>query len=248
MDQAGSCLCKSLKTLNIMSSSPTTIDTLYSVNTPEGIALKLAPAGPVLRFYAWLVDTMIRGIVIITIASVLAFLDKTGSGIMLILIFLIEWFYPVYFELFHAGKTPGKSIFGLFVALENASPITPAASLIRNLLRFVDFLPLGYGFGLICVMSNNRFQRIGDIVAGTVVLHKDTLQRNIDQDDVTPVAPTRPLQLAEQQALIQFYQRRHLLSEDRAEELAKVSGPLVNEQFSAADYLSGMGRWIMGKR
>jgi len=231
-------------------SSPdiTPIDTLYSINTPEGIALKLAPAGPVLRFYAWLVDTMIRTVVIIVIAMGLAYLDNTGSGILLISVFLIEWFYPVYFELFHNGKTPGKSTFGLFVAQENASPVTPAASLIRNLLRFVDFLPFAYGFGLICLMSNNRFQRIGDIVAGTVVLHKDVIQQNAEQSEIAAVAPPRPLQLAEQQALIRFYQRRHLLSDERAEELAKFSGPLVDEQSNASDYLSGMGRWIMGKR
>jgi len=232
-----------------MSSSPTApIDTLYSINTPEGIALKLSPAGPVLRFYAWLVDTLIRGSIIIVLAIALAFLDRTGSGIMLILAFFIEWFYPVYFELFHEGKTPGKSLFGLFVAQENASPVTPAASLIRNLLRFVDFLPFAYGFGLICIMSNRRFQRIGDIVAGTVVLHKDNLQKTTNQTDIPALAPPRPLQLAEQQALISFYQRRPTLNDERAEELAKLSGPLVEEQPLAADYLSGMGRWIMGKR
>ena len=88
----------------IKSSQALPIDTLYSVNTPEGIALKLAPAGPVLRFYAWLVDTLIRTTVIIAIAMVLGFMGKTGSGITLILVFLIEWFYPVYFELFHQGK------------------------------------------------------------------------------------------------------------------------------------------------
>ena len=232
-----------------MSSSPVIpIDTLYSINTPEGIALKLAPAGPVLRFYAWLVDTLIRTVVIISLAMTLSFLGNTGNGILLILVFLIEWFYPVYFELFHDGKTPGKATFGLFVAQENASPVTPAASLIRNLLRFVDFLPFAYGFGLICLMSNNRFQRIGDIVAGTVVLHKDVIKKDAEDTEIKAVAPPRPLQLAEQQALIRFYQRRHLLSEERAEELAKFADPLVNEQSNAADYLSGMGRWIMGKR
>lgn len=232
----------------IKSSQTAPIDTLYSVNTPEGIALKLAPAGPVLRFYAWLVDTLIRYSVIIVIVVILGFMGRTGSGITLILVFLIEWFYPVYFELFHHGKTPGKSIFRLFVAQENASPVTPAASLIRNLLRFVDFLPFAYGFGLICLMTNKRFQRIGDIVAGTVVLHQDSLLKNANQQEIMPIAPPRPLQLAEQLAIIQFYQRRPLLSDERAEELAKFSGPLIQGQLSASDYLSGMGHWIMGKR
>lgn len=226
----------------------TTIDTLYSVNTPEGIALRLAPAGPVLRFYAWLMDTLIRVGINIVLYIVLLTLDETGMGIYLILTFMIEWFYPVYFEIFHQGKTPGKSMFGLFVAMENASPVTAVASLIRNLLRFVDFLPFAYGFGLLCMLSNQRFQRIGDMVAGTVVLHQDVKMQVIDQQAVVPVAPPFPLQLPEQQALMRFYQRRPLISEERAEELARLSGPLVADKSSAADYLAAVGSWIMGKR
>jgi uncharacterized RDD family membrane protein YckC len=225
-----------------------TIDTLYSINTPEGVALRLMPAGPVLRFYAWLIDTGIRFAVMIALVMVFAFLDDLGDGLILIAFFLLEWLYPVYFELFHNGKTPGKSMMGLFVAQENASPITPASSLIRNLLRFVDFLPFAYGFGLICILSNNRFQRIGDIVAGTVVLHVEAIQPLSEQENIVAEAPPRPLKLEEQQAIINFYQRRATLSEERAEELAKVAGPLVENKTSAADYLSGMGRWIMGKR
>jgi len=223
------------------------IDTVYSIHTPEGVALRLMPAGPVLRFYAWLIDTAIRFAVMIGLFIVLANFDNLGEGILLILIFLIEWLYPVYFELFHHGKTPGKSMMGLFVAQENASPITPASSLIRNLLRFVDFLPFAYGFGLVCILSNNRFQRIGDIVAGTVVLHSEVIP-SLKEVDIAAEAPPRPLTLDEQQAIINFYQRRSTLSEERAEELAKVTGSLVKDKTSAADYLSGMGRWIMGKR
>jgi len=226
----------------------TTIDTLYSINTPEGIALRLAPAGPVLRFYAWFTDTLIRVGINIVLYIVLLTLDETGMGIYLILTFFIEWFYPVYFELFHQGKTPGKSMFGLFVAMENASPVTPVASLIRNLLRFVDFLPFAYGFGLLCMLSNQRFQRIGDMVAGTVVLHQDVRSQVVDQQTVTPIAPAFPLQLAEQQAVMRFYQRRPFISEERAEELARLSGPLVADKSPAADYLAAVGSWIMGKR
>lgn len=178
----------------------------------------------------------------------LTYFERAGTGVFLILAFLVEWFYPVYFEVFHQGKTPGKAMFGLFVAQENASPVTPVASLIRNLLRFVDFMPLCYGFGLLCLLSNSRFQRIGDIVAGTVVLHEDVIKQTQQETDVEPVTPPVPLLLNEQQALISFYQRRPMLSEERAEELAKISGPLVGDRTAAADYLSGMGRWIMGKR
>jgi uncharacterized RDD family membrane protein YckC len=201
-----------------------------------------------LRFYAWLIDSLIRGTVMIFMLWGLTYFDRAGTGVFLILAFLIEWFYPVYFEIFNQGKTPGKSMFGLFVAQENASPVTPVSSLIRNLLRFVDFMPFCYGFGLLCVLSNSRFQRIGDIVAGTVVLHEDVIKQSKQEINVEPITPPVPLLLNEQQALISFYQRRPMLSEERAEELAKISGPLVSDRTSAADYLSGMGSWIMGKR
>lgn len=225
-----------------------TIDTRYSIHTPEGVALRLTPAGPVLRFYAWFIDSAIRLAVMTGLIITLSFLENLGNGLLLILFFFIEWFYPVYFELFHNGKTPGKSMMGLFVAQENASPITPASSLIRNLLRFVDFLPFAYGFGLVCVLSNQRFQRIGDIVAGTVVLHVEAIQTLTEQENIKAEAPPRPLQLQEQQAIINFYQRRATLSEERAEELANITGSLVDNKVSAADFVSGMGRWIMGKR
>ena len=201
-----------------------------------------------MRFYAWLIDSLIRGTVMMFMLWGLTYFDRAGTGVFLILAFLIEWFYPVYFEIFNQGKTPGKSMFGLFVAQENASPVTPVSSLIRNLLRFVDFMPFCYGFGLLCVLSNSRFQRIGDIVAGTVVLHEDVIKQSKQEINVEPITPPVPLLLNEQQALISFYQRRPMLSEERAEELAKISGPLVSDRTSAADYLSGMGSWIMGKR
>ncbi len=201
-----------------------------------------------LRFYAWLIDTLIRGAVLFSLLWVLAFFDKAGTGVFLILAFAIEWFYPVYFELFRQGKTPGKSMLGLFVAQENASPITPVASLIRNLLRVVDFLPFCYGFGLFCILSNARFQRIGDMVAGTVVLRQPESQQYHLETEIKPVAPPVPLRLNEQQALICYYQRRPMLSDERAEELAKVCSPLTKDRTAAADYLSGIGRWIMGKQ
>ena len=232
-----------------MTASPARLDTRYAINTPEGIELQLTPAGPVLRFYAWLIDSLIRTAIYIGMLFVLLSLGTGGAGIALILIFIIEWFYPVYFEVFQNGQTPGKRVFGLTVAQENASPVNLAASMIRNLLRFVDFLPFAYGFGLLCLLNNDRFQRIGDIVAGTVVLHRERLQFDEDTNQqLSSVRPPLPLQLPEQQALIRFYLRSPRLNAERAEELAKLSGPLAAEANSATEHLAGIGRWIMGKR
>lgn len=228
------------------------LDTLYHVNTPEGISLNLSPAGPVPRMLAWMIDILIRiGINFVLFAG-FAILGKTGLGIALILSFLLEWFYPVYFELFKNGQTPGKKTFNLYVTMENASPITPAASMIRNLLRFVDFLPLLYGFGFISMLITKRFQRLGDLVANTVVLHKPLEYPAISNDDkdkhIIAIAPPFPLQLAEQQALIRFHQRNPYLTEERATELAILSGKLVENHQQPTRKLLGIARWILGFR
>ena len=224
------------------------LDTLYHVNTPEGISLRLSPAGPVPRMLAWMIDIMIRFGINIAIYTALAFFGKTGMGIALILTFLLEWFYPVYFELFKKGQTPGKKSFDLYVTMENASPITPAASIIRNLLRFVDFLPLFYGFGFISMMLTRRFQRLGDLVASTVVLHKALEYPALDDVDVDPIPPPVALKLEEQQALIRFQQRTPYLTKERADELASHTGALVNNEKEGAVTLLGIANWIMGAR
>ena len=178
------------------------LDTTYTVNTPEGIALQLSPAGPVPRLLAWVVDLLLRTVVNVVLFALLATLGKTGIGIALILAFLLEWFYPVYFELRHHGQTPGKKMLAIYVAQADASPVTPSASLLRNLLRVVDFLPLLYGFGFVSMMLNGRFQRLGDLAADTVVLHK---VRHATYHPILAAAPIRPdiaLTLLEQQAII----------------------------------------------
>jgi len=224
------------------------LDTLYHVNTPEGIRLRLSPAGPVPRMLAWTIDILIRMGINIAIFTVLTFAGKTGLGIALIISFLLEWFYPVYFELYRNGQTPGKKSFNLYVSMENASPITPAASIIRNLLRFIDFLPFLYGFGLISMLLNKRFQRLGDLVASTVVLHKALEYPPIDEIDVKPISPPVALNLSEQQALIRFQQRIPYLTKERSEELARLTSPLVDTKKEATPQLLGLSNWIMGSR
>lgn len=224
------------------------IDTLYHVNTPEGISLRLSPAGPVPRMLAWMIDILIRLAMYIVIYVSLAYFGNTGKGIAGILTFLLEWFYPVYFELYKNGQTPGKKSFNLYVAMENASPITPGASIIRNLLRFVDFLPLFYGFGFISMLLTNRFQRLGDLVAGTVVLHKDLVYPPVDEIDIAAIAPPIPLQLQEQQALVRFYQRTPYLTNERANELSLLTGKLVEDQKQPTQNLLGIANWLMGNR
>lgn len=222
------------------------LDTTYTVNTPEGIALQLSPAGPVPRLLAWLLDLLLRGGISAVLLMLLALLGKMGYGIAMILIFLLEWFYPVYFELRQQGQTPGKKMLRIYVAHSDASPVTPTASVVRNLLRVVDFLPLLYGFGFISMILNRRFQRLGDLAANTVVLHQNSRTYPTLTIETEPIRPEISLTLQEQQAIMLFAQRSPTLSAARLEELAQMTGGLVTKQANATHYLQGIAHWLMG--
>ncbi len=230
------------------------LDTIYTVNTPEGIHLTLSPAGPMPRMLAWLIDVLVRFVIYTITFIVLAVLGSSGAGIALIITFLVEWFYPVYFELFNKGQTPGKKSLNIYVLQDNGSPVTPSASMIRNLLRFVDFLPLFYGFGLASMLLNKRFQRLGDLVAGTVVLYKDDPLAEdlieVNEGESGAIIPPVKLTIEEQQTILQFCQRQLSLSKERAEELANLSGLLVADakEGQKTNYLIRIGHWIAGKR
>src|SRR3990167_7832112 len=108
------------------------LDTLFTAETPEGIALALRPAGVAPRFYAFAIDLGIRFAILMAAVTVLAALGRMGTGVFLILYFALEWFYPVVFELGLAGATPGKRSLGLRVVMDTGLPVTPAASLLRS--------------------------------------------------------------------------------------------------------------------
>jgi multidrug resistance efflux pump len=109
-------------------------DTERRVEAPEGVAVALRVAGPFPRLGAWLIDQGIRLSVYSTIGGVLGLLGSFGEGIMSILIFVVEWFYPVVFELRTGGRTPGKMAIGLMVVQADGTPITPGAALLRMML------------------------------------------------------------------------------------------------------------------
>src|SRR5262245_25689580 len=131
---------------------PDALDTVVPVETPEGILLELRPAGLSVRAYAFALDWLIRLVCLWVVAIAAAMLGGIGVAFWLILFFALEWFYPVAFELSRWGATPGKRTFGLRVVMDSGLPITPAASLTRNLLRVADFLPFTYGLAIISML------------------------------------------------------------------------------------------------
>ncbi|HEU0201260.1 MAG TPA: RDD family protein, partial [Burkholderiaceae bacterium] len=84
------------------------LDTLVRTEAPEGIYLEMRPAGVTARLYAFLIDLAIRGAIVIAASMVLTWAGGMGFGVFFIVLFVVEWFYPVLFELTLAGATPGK--------------------------------------------------------------------------------------------------------------------------------------------
>jgi uncharacterized RDD family membrane protein YckC len=143
------------------------IDTYRAIETPEGVELRLRVAGPPARVLAWAIDVVIRLFGYAVVSIPLLFLGRAGIGLFFLVLFLGEWFYPVLFEVYAHGATPGKKLVGLAVVHDDGTPVGWSGALLRNLLRVADFLPVAYGFGLVTMLVHPEFKRLGDMAAGT---------------------------------------------------------------------------------
>lgn len=211
------------------------IDSARAIETPEGVVLELRLAGPVIRALAWAVDTAVRFAAYMALGMLLPLFGGAGVGAWLILIFLMEWFYPVFFEVMAQGQTVGKMALGIRVLCDDGTPVGWYQSTVRNFLRFVDFLPAMYGAGLVSMLVQKDFKRLGDLAAGTIVTYSEKRVpgrsrpgRDQEEEAGGPAAlPPMPLTLDEQQALVAFADRRRELTAERAEELVDLLEPLT---------------------
>ena len=220
------------------------LDTAHNVATPEGVELRLPLAGLGSRSIAWLVDAAIKLFALSITSMLLAFLSEFGTGIYLLCVFFLLWFYNVFFEVLSQGATPGKKALGLRVMNSNGTPVGWNGSLIRNLLRFVDSLPGCYLFGCLSVLMSRDFQRLGDLAAGTVVVYEEKVAATKPFSGVVPQPINVPLSLDEQQAIVSFGERASRLNIERADELAAILTPLLGEIDGAR--LRANAAWLAG--
>ncbi|MEJ8855067.1 RDD family protein [Variovorax robiniae] len=227
------------------------LDTLHTAETPEGIALSLRPAGLMARSLAYMIDLAIRLVFFIVLSIVTRFMGGVGTALMLIGFFALEWLYPVVFELSRRGATPGKRVMGLRVVMDSGLPVTPAAALIRNLLRTADFLPAFYGAGLTSMLLRRDSKRLGDLAAGTLVVFTDSVSLHGEVPAAEPLAPLRPLSMREQAAVVSWAGRARRLTPERLEELALIAQPVLPAAppgAKATARLLGVAQWVMGRR
>jgi uncharacterized RDD family membrane protein YckC len=222
------------------------LDSIVSVETPEGVELDLRLAGPMPRILAWAIDTCVRISVYLLLASFLGTLGNFGIGILLITVFVLEWFYPVLFEIFWDGATPGKRALGVQVLHDDGTPVALSASMVRNLLRFVDFLPLLYGFGFVSMVLDHQFRRLGDLAAGTIVVYATREVARAARPDTTALAPGVVLTRAEQRAVMEFAERAPRLAPQRAQELAALAKPLTEQASDKVEQLYGVANHLAG--
>lgn len=227
---------------------PIMLDAYTSFETPEGINIRLAAAGPLPRALAWLIDLAIRAIVYIIAAILLTQLGQFGQGIMLIIIFFFEWLYPTLFEALR-GATPGKQVLDLYVTMDDGTSLSWSASFARNLLRTIDFLPFMYVLGFISCLSNSQFKRIGDLMAGTLVVYNQEEKQNFSPTRLDEPARALPLNLtaAEQRLILEFSDRCEQISPSRQEEIANILAPILPAKDKAAvQLIKQYAAWIKG--
>jgi uncharacterized RDD family membrane protein YckC len=227
------------------------IDTIITAETPEGIAIAMYPAGFAVRSTAFLIDALLRVGILLVCGTALGAGGHFGTGLMFIVLFAINWLYPAVFELLPAAATPGKRIMGLHVLMANGLPITPAGCLIRNLLRVVDFLPFMYAFGIICILLRRDARRLGDLAGGTLVAYRNELRPAGSFGAGEPMPPSVLLSSRQQAAIAAFAWRVGRLTPDRAEEialLASAAAPGTGIATSMTARLVGIARWLHGQR
>jgi uncharacterized RDD family membrane protein YckC len=152
-----------------------------NIDTPELVAIELPLAGIGSRFIAILVDYLIWGsvflvffllaLIVIPAMNIFGRISANWAiGIALLIVFVMHWGYFALFEAFSNGRTPGKRVAKIRVIHQSGRGINFVEALARNLVRYVDSLPSFYAVGIVVIFLSRRNQRLGDMVAGTLVV------------------------------------------------------------------------------
>ncbi len=162
------------------------------IDTPEQISLELPLAGIGSRFLALTIDSLIQigAIIVITIIGAIVsasysglassadhfFSETVGAIVLIVVPFCLYWGYFAFFEILWQGRTPGKRVAGIRVIHQTGRPMSSIECIGRNLIRAIDGQPAPlYIVGLVCMMCNRQNRRIGDYIAGTIVVHDKAL-------------------------------------------------------------------------
>jgi uncharacterized RDD family membrane protein YckC len=239
---------------------PSSLDTTVEVETPERIRFAFRLAGPAQRAAAYGLDLLIRVAILMFVAIAAGMagffgphtLAGIGGGVMALALFVVEWGYFMLCEGLMNGRSLGKRALSLRVVRSDGLPIGFTESLLRNLLRAADFLPVGYALGLVVAWLDPRFRRLGDLAASTMVVSERkerVLGPVVIRPSVRPgelaAIPMRPPLREEELDAIEFFLRRvDALNPSREEELAELVAPVfarrMHVQYTRPSRLLGL--------
>ncbi|HSE98751.1 MAG TPA: RDD family protein, partial [Blastocatellia bacterium] len=233
------------------------LDDELVIETPERVELHYILANVGNRFLAAAIDHLIQIVsLVMLLLTALALsnwqlFDEMGTwtaALSVLAVFVIYWGYFVLFETLWSGQTPGKRIMRLRVVREDGRPIRFYEVFIRNLLRLVlDFQPFpSYAIGVVSIIFSPRSKRLGDFVAGTVVVKErateapsleqiisisEIEQRRLERAANAPfTANTRLLTERELRAVETFLKRRYELPEpNRTALAARIAYPIASK-------------------
>jgi uncharacterized RDD family membrane protein YckC len=211
-------------------------DEFLKIDTPENVVFDYEVVGIGTRFIAAIIDTFLLSVLLFVVSLTVLFVgrlwltDDDAVGWVLALFTLLNfaliWGYYIFFEVMWNGQSPGKRWAGIRVIRRDGTPITLTEAIIRNLVRVVDFLPFGYGVGIVTMFIHPQSARLGDLAAGTLVVREQgdvtissLAERPISRGYLTPAIegqvqawPVERLTAQEIQLAADFLQRRHSLS------------------------------------
>ncbi len=223
------------------------LDDELLIETPERVELHYILANVGNRFLAAAIDHLIQILMFMVLLVIWGWgsewkfaksVNAWFAAVLIFVVFFIYWGYFVLFETFWNGQTPGKRIMKLRVVREDGRPIRFFEAFVRNLLRVLDITPpsFSYAIGVVSIIFSARSKRIGDFVAGTVVVKEraseaptlneiirlsEAEERRLRRTEAAPFkANTRLLTDRELQAIETFLNRRYELVEPNRSALA----------------------------
>jgi uncharacterized RDD family membrane protein YckC len=222
------------------------LDTSIEIVTPENIGFRYQVAGPMRRLPAYLIDLVIQmsiamvvGMGLVFVFAIIGF-PGMGVGASMILLFILWWFYGGLFEAFWNGQTPGKRLMQIRVLSVDGQPINGLQAVLRNLLRAADSQPMGLcQVGLLVASMNDRFQRLGDMACGTMVVIDERQwfrgAIRIDEPEALRLAAQIPADFQASRtlgrALAAYVERRRLFPWVRRMEIARHLGEPLRDRF-----------------
>jgi uncharacterized RDD family membrane protein YckC len=214
------------------------VDYTAGTVTPEAVKLNADVAGIGSRSIALIVDTFIQGLLLLPV-FLLPFGSQLDGGmetvVLILILFLVLWLYYPAFEFAWRGQTPGKRFQGIRVVRTNGQPAGLAPILVRNLIRIVDVMTLPF-LAVISMFITRRSQRLGDLAAGTMVVHDRKLKAptildlRASGDPVLLTLDTSGLNERDYTVMRTFLERRHGLDMKARQELAHRLATRIRER------------------